>query len=296
MPVRRAGRPPAEILALFDAERREDRLPEPGVRYERAGPVIRAIGAWNAVVSADLAAENADAFIAEQVAFFRSQSPGRGDAGAADHPSVARQTGVIEWKVYGYDLPPDLGSRLAAAGFEPDETETLVIFDLADDLREDPHPAAAGATAVEVRRVTDMAGVAEAAETARIAFRRDEHWQAARTQQYQQRLTDPTLGLYVAYVDGRPVASARAEFPAQRSFVGLWGGGTIPEYRGRGIYRALVRARADDARRRGYPYLRVDARETSRPILERLGFLPLTSIVEWRFLLPAGPRVANACR
>jgi len=58
------------------------------------------------------------------------------------------------------------------------------------------------------------------------------------------RLCDPALALYVAYADGRPVASARAEFPRDRSFAGLWGGGTIPEYRGRGIYRALVHARA----------------------------------------------------
>ncbi|MDF3147385.1 GNAT family N-acetyltransferase, partial [Streptomyces sp. T21Q-yed] len=47
--------------------------------------------------------------------------------------------------------------------------------------------------------------------------------------------------------------------------------------RGRGIYRALVAHRARAAVDRGYRYLQVDAMSTSRPILERLGFEPLTT-------------------
>jgi len=279
----RSSRTPAELLALFDAERRMEPRPEPGVRYECAGGVIRAIGAWNAVLLADLTPESADSVIAEQVAFFRSirldSGPGGAEPGSADDRS-------LEWKLYGHDLPPDLGSRLAAAGFEPEERETLMVFDLGCDLPKNPR-AVASRTAVEIRLVTDAAGVADATAAARTAFGRDEYWKTARTDEYRRRLSDPTLGLYVAYLDDRPVASARVEFPPRRSFAGLWGGGTISEYRGRGIYRALVRARADEARRRGYRYLRVDARETSRPILERLGFIPLSGIVEWRLPLPA---------
>ena len=50
------------------------------------------------------------------------------------------------------------------------------------------------------------------------------------------------------------------------------GGGTLPGWRGRGIYRALVAYRAQLAVARGYRYLQVDALPASRPILERLGF------------------------
>ncbi|HTX49603.1 MAG TPA: GNAT family N-acetyltransferase, partial [Caulobacteraceae bacterium] len=57
--------------------------------------------------------------------------------------------------------------------------------------------------------------------------------------------------------------------------------GAVPDYRGRGAYRALVAARADEARRRGHRFLTVDARETSRPILERLGFQPLATVRGW---------------
>jgi hypothetical protein len=52
---------------------------------------------------------------------------------------------------------------------------------------------------------------------------------------------------------------------------GLWGGSTLATHRGRGIYRALVRTRANEAARRGFTLLQVDATEDSRPILERLG-------------------------
>jgi GNAT superfamily N-acetyltransferase len=69
-----------------------------------------------------------------------------------------------------------------------------------------------------------------------------------------------------------PVSSARTEFVAGTDFAGLWGGGTLPQWRRKGIYRALVRYRAELAAGRGYKHLTVDASDQSRPILERIGF------------------------
>lgn len=54
--------------------------------------------------------------------------------------------------------------------------------------------------------------------------------------------------------------------------VNLFGGGVLPQARGRGVYRALVRARWEDAKQRGTPALTVQAGRMSRPVLERLGF------------------------
>ncbi len=73
----------------------------------------------------------------------------------------------------------------------------------------------------------------------------------------------------------QPVCAARIEFSPGTEFAGLWGGGTHPQWRGRGIYRALVRYRAELAASRGYKYLTVDASPDSRPILERVGFTRL---------------------
>jgi len=48
-------------------------------------------------------------------------------------------------------------------------------------------------------------------------------------------------------------------------------------WRGRGTYRALVAYRANLAAARGCRYLEVDASDDSRPILERLGFVAVTT-------------------
>ncbi|HEX6921630.1 MAG TPA: GNAT family N-acetyltransferase, partial [Actinomycetes bacterium] len=67
-------------------------------------------------------------------------------------------------------------------------------------------------------------------------------------------------------------------------FASLWGGSTLAEWRGRGIYKALVSRRADEAAERGFRYLQVDASDDSRPILERLGLRKLTTTTPyvWR--------------
>lgn len=94
-------------------------------------------------------------------------------------------------------------------------------------------------------------------------------------------LTDRTVPV-VCRVDGVAASGGRIDFyPSE--FAGLHGGATLPEYRGRGLYRATVAARARLARERGYRWLFVDALPTSRPILERLGFVPLTTTTPWVF-------------
>jgi hypothetical protein len=75
---------------------------------------------------------------------------------------------------------------------------------------------------------------------------------------------------YLCSLEGTPVASATAVFAD--SAVMLLGGAVLPEARGRGCYRALVRARWEDAVARGTPALVVQAGAMSQPILERLGF------------------------
>jgi predicted GNAT family acetyltransferase len=52
----------------------------------------------------------------------------------------------------------------------------------------------------------------------------------------------------------------------------LWGGATVPAYRKRGLYTALVSARAQEAKARGIRCLTIDASPASRAILEKFGF------------------------
>jgi predicted acetyltransferase len=63
----------------------------------------------------------------------------------------------------------------------------------------------------------------------------------------------------------------------------MWEGCTDPEQRRRGIYHTLVAERVRTSRDRGYKCLAVDALDTSRPILERLGFIAVTTVCAWSF-------------
>ncbi|MDB5362634.1 MAG: family acetyltransferase [Rhodospirillales bacterium] len=247
--------PPSRILRQYDAEMRAEPPPEPGVSRTWSGGVLRTTGLYHCIGYSLLAGADVDREIATQVDFFRMM-------------------GVpVEWKLYGHDQPHDLGARLAHAGFRPEATEHFMVRDLQDGEIEDP-----ASDGIMLRQVRDLAGLQDFVAAAGMAFERDESWAF---KAYGGRLADPTYALHVAYDGALPVAAGRLELPPGRSFAGLWGGGTVPSHRGRGIYRALVAARAWEALWRGYRYLTVDAGAMSRPILERLGFVELTTVTAW---------------
>ncbi|MFF1720654.1 GNAT family N-acetyltransferase [Streptomyces sviceus] len=244
------------VLALFDRNMREGAQPDgPGARVERVGRVVRQVAAehgWNGVVWSDLDEASADRAIAEQIAYYTG---------------LGRE---FEWKLYGHDLPVDLGERLRAAGFTPGPEETLMIAEVAD-LTLDVEPP----EGIRFLPVTDQAGVDLVADVHEKAFGTDS---TRLRHQLLARLRDEpdTVVAVVALAGDEPVSAARMELVPGTRFAGLWGGGTVEGWRGRGIYRALVAHRARSAVERGYRYLQVDALATSRPILERLGFEPLS--------------------
>jgi GNAT superfamily N-acetyltransferase len=251
------------VLALYDRDMREGAQPDsPESRIERTGRVVRQVSTaqgWNGVVWSDLDAGSADAAIAEQIAYYS----GLGHE--------------FEWKLYGHDLPVDLGQRLRSAGFTPQPEETLMIGEV-NDLTLDAEPP----EGIRVVPVTDQAGVDLVADVHEAAFGTDST--RLRRQLLAQLTADPDTVVAVVALDGdTPVSAARMELVPGTRFAGLWGGGTVEAWRGRGIYRALVALRAREAVERGYRYLQVDAMPTSRPILERLGFEPLTTTTPYLY-------------
>jgi GNAT superfamily N-acetyltransferase len=247
----------AEALALYDREMREHARPDgPDARIERAAGVVRQVAGpldWNGVLWSRLDTSDADAAIAEQVAFFS----------ALGHE--------FEWKAYAHDRPADLGDRLLAAGFTAEPTETLMIGEAAEvDL------SAREPDGIRVVPVTDARGIDLVVAVHEQAFGTDgsrlRHRMLA-----QLAATPDTILAVLALAGDEPVSAARMELVPGTGFAGLWGGGTLPAWRGRGIYRSLVAHRARAAMSRGYRYLQVDASDQSRPILERLGFAPLTT-------------------
>ena len=105
----------------------------------------------------------------------------------------------------------------------------------------------------------------------------------------QLREAPERSSMVLALAGDEPVCAARMELPAGSEFASLWGGGTLPGWRGRGIYRALIAYRAGLAASRGYRYLNVDASADSEPILGRLGFrcLARTTPYQWTPAEPA---------
>jgi len=248
------------LLRRFDEQVRRGLSAEPGFRVEHTSRVVRVIGLWNCVLYAALDADSVDDEIRAQQDYFQ------------------RIGGKLEWKVYGHDQPSDLPQRLARAGFKAGGEETLMVFELGDDL---PHVALP--PDISLRRVANREGLDDVNAVAHLAFGIDF---SALNAEFAARLPLGTLCFYVAYSDTDPVAAARLELPPGSDFAGLYGGGTAPAYRHRGIYRCLVAARANEARSRGYRYLNVEAEPSSRPILDRLGFVALTSVRAWEWTPP----------
>ena len=246
----------ATVLSEFDAQVRRGLHPDgSGAVGERAGPVVRWVTAggegWSGVVWSDLDSGTAEAVLADQVRFF------------------ADRCEEFEWKLYSYDQPPDLGQRLLAAGFVAEDPEALMVAD-AGRIAGSAGTGGGLPDGVRLVPVTDEAGLEAVAEVHDRVFGADPKLRSALAVQLKN--SPDTMVIVVAMAGDEPVSSARVSFGAGTDFAGLWGGGTLPQWRGRGIYRALVGYRARLAVTRGYRYLQVDASPESQPILERLGF------------------------
>lgn len=247
-----------DVRDLFDRTMREHARPDgPGVRVERAGPLVRQVGGpddWNGVVwsSPELDSAGADAAITAQI----------------EH-CAALGLGEFEWKLYAHDRPAGLGSRLRAAGFVPEPPETLLVAPV--EALTASRAAVSLPEGVTLRPVTDAAGAELMAVAHERAFGADGSRLRHQVLTRLERAPHDFVAV-VALAGGEPVSSARMELYPGTGFAGLWGGGTVAAWRGRGLYRALVAHRAAIAAERGFRYLQVDATAMSAPILVRLGF------------------------
>ena len=87
--------------------------------------------------------------------------------------------------------------------------------------------------------------------------------------------------LYLSYTRDtkKPVAFAASIMDKINDLVILLGAGTLPEYRGKGIYSSLVARRLKDAKKAGVNAAIIQAvKNTSAPICEKLGFRTVCEI------------------
>lgn len=178
----------------------------------------------------------------------------------------------VEWKTRGHDLPADLTDRLTAAGFVAEERETVVIAESADIVeRLSGRDQIEGVT---IRRTAEESDFARIAAMESTVWDQDWSWL---TDDLIRRQATGLTDIFVAEAGGEVVSAAWAVYKKGTDFTGLWGGSTLAQWRGKGIYKALVAVRAARAVELGYKYLQVDASDDSSPILQRLGFLAVTT-------------------
>nr|WP_202486440.1 GNAT family N-acetyltransferase [Streptomyces sp. SID4985] len=246
-----------ELRATYDAQLRGVTPPGGSARIERDGPLTRVVGWHRGFVTGprDLGVYGTelDALIARQRDFYAA----RGEA--------------VEWKTRAHDLPTDLTDRLAAAGFVAEDSETVLVG-RSSDLAADP-VLPDGVTLRQVAARPDLQRIA-AMESA--VWGEDWSWLADDLAARIENAPDNTVVL-VAEAGTEVVCAAWLVFKDGIDFAGLWGGSTLKEWRGRGIYRAMVAHRAQLAAARGVPYLYVDASADSAPILNRLGLHAVTT-------------------
>jgi ribosomal protein S18 acetylase RimI-like enzyme len=257
----------ARLLAAYDEQLRTDAEIRGALAVVRLGPLwlVTFAGGRGFITYRDLGGADASTIrsgVAEAVAHYRSD------------PDVDR----VEWKTRGHDHAPGLHEALLDNGFTPDEPESIMIGEARALAVDVPLPAG-----VRLRRVTTERDVRAMCAMQAAVFGDADSDQEADA--LLRRLTiENGTELWVAESGEQIVSAGRLEPVRGSQFAGIWGGATRPEWRGRGIYRALTAARARSALRAGKTLIHSDSTEYSRPILERSGLVrvSMTTPYRWR--------------
>jgi ribosomal protein S18 acetylase RimI-like enzyme len=256
-----------EYLEAYDRQLRTDAETRGAASATRLGPLrlVTFAGGRGFVTYRDLGGAGAAA-IARLV------------EGAATHYRADPGVTSVEWKARGHDRAPGLHEALVANGFVQQEAESIMIGE-------------AGLLAVDVtlpegvhlHQVTSAPGVRALARMQEEVF--GDRCADDMAEALLRRLgCGDGMELWVAETGGGIVSCGRLEPVEGTEFAGIWGGATRPEWRRRGIYRALTAARARSALAIGKRLIHSDSTEGSRPILERAGLVKVstTTPYEWR--------------
>ncbi len=255
-----------QLLMAYDQQLRTDAETPSALAVERLGPLrlVAFAGGRGFVTYQDLDGASAPTiaqWVVEALAFYR------------EDPAISR----VEWKTRGHDHAPGLHDALIRNGFEPDETESIMIGD-ASALNVDVQLPAG----VSLRRVTEEPDIRA------MSAMQDELFGEAVSDDYADAILrrvalDDGMELWVAEHRGAIVCAGRLEPVAGTEFAGIWGGATRKEWRGQGIYRALTAARAESSLNMGKKLIHSDSTEYSRPILERYGLLRVSTTTPYRW-------------
>lgn len=252
-----------ELLDLFTQDQRIN-ISYPDTRREVLPHLIRAVGTGDnsegTIIYSQLNESTVEQTIQEQITWFTAHGQD------------------FEWKAYDYDRPADLVSRLAAHGFDIEESESIMVLDLAQ--------APAALLQPVTHRIQQLTAPEELGAVRAIeeAVWGEDFSGLIDFLGYALRHHPTQMNVYVAYAGDIPCSVAWIYYPAGSRFASLWGGSTLEAYRGQGLYTALLAVRVQAARNHHVEFLTVDASAMSRPILEKFGFVKIAESYpcKWR--------------
>jgi predicted N-acetyltransferase YhbS len=248
------------LLRAYDEQLRTDAETPSAVSVTRLGPLrlVTFLGGRGFVTYRDLGQADETGvreLVVEATAHFR------GDGGITK----------VEWKTRGHDHAPGLHDALLEHGFVPEDPESIMIGEAEALAADVPLP-----DGVTLRRVTEEPDVRAMCAMQDEVFGAPVSDRTANAILRRQSLDDG-MELWVAEAEGQIVSAGRLEPVADTEIAGIWGGSTRTGWRGRGIYRALTAARARSALALGKRLIHSDSTEYSRPILERYGFVKVST-------------------
>lgn len=254
----------ASLLAAYDEQLRTTAEMRSTVSFEQRGPLLcgthrggRGFVSYRSLGSPD-DDEELEQLIVDTVEHY------------ATDPDITQ----FEWKTRGHDRVPQLHALLIAHGFVPEDPESVMIGEASALATDIPLPQG-----VSLRRVTEHEDIDRMTRMQASVFG-DPETIAERVESILRQLEQPdgsAIELWVAESGGQVVSAGRVDPVPDTDFAGIWGGATLPDWRGRGIYRALTAKRAQAALRAGKRLINSDSTAFSRPILERSGLRRVTT-------------------
>lgn len=256
----------SELLTAYDQQLRTDAETPSALSVERLGPLRLVVfsGGRGFITYQDLAdadSEQIGDYVRQALAYFKSKA----------------EITKVEWKTRGHDRAPGLHEALLANGFVQEERETIMVGPASALVAEVPLPFG-----VSLRQVTEEADIRAMCAMQDLGFGEEVSVSGADSIVARAARADG-MELWVAEHGSKIICAGRLEPVPHTDFAGIWGGVTLPEWRGQGIYRALTSARAKSAIRLGKTLINSDSTDYSRPILERYGLraVSTTTPYEW---------------
>ena len=197
----------------------------------------------------------------------------------AELAAVRGNAKVLMWKLYAHDsMHAELREALIARGCNENDHSTLMatpVQSLITALAATQKSTSTNLTVRELMTSNDL-----------DAYQNiwDDVWPDAPNSRYVNDYRaliekhEPGIAFFAGFDGDNPVTSGYMFHAPGAPFALLCGGTTKAAWRRQHAYTRMLAVRAEAALERGTTYLAVEASPESKPILERLGFIPLSTL------------------